>query len=96
MKRHNDQPLKDVLREMVEAYRLKPKLHQTKVRSMWEDLMGPSISRYTRDLYLRRKKLYVNLNSAPLRQELSLGKEKIRKIFNEALGEDYIEEVIIR
>jgi hypothetical protein len=31
-----------------------------------------------------------------LRQELSYGKEKIQKILNEELGEEYITEVIIR
>ena len=43
-----------------------------------------------------RKKLYITVDSAPLRQELSYGREKIKKVMNEELGEDYIEEVIIR
>lgn len=80
---------------MVDHYRLKSKLNQARIRSHWEKLMGPSIMRYTREIKMGRKKLYIYMDSAPLRQELSMGKEKIRKMLNEALGEEYIEEVII-
>lgn len=81
---------------MVDTYKLRSKLNQAKIKSMWVDLMGPSINRYTTDVKIRAKKLYVTIQSATLRQELSMGKEKIRKLINEELGEEYIQEVIIR
>ncbi len=96
MKRHNDQHLKDVLKEMVEKYRLHSKLNQTKIKALWEELMGPSIARHTTDIKIRAKKLYVNINSSSLKQELSMGRDKIKKIINEELGEEYIQDVIIR
>lgn len=95
MKRHNDQKINEVLREMANSKKLKPKLHQTKIKMLWEELMGPSISKYTNGISLRRNKLYVTIESGPLKQELSYGKEKLKKIMNEALGEEYIEEVVI-
>ena len=96
MKKHNDQKINEVLKDMVSAYRLKPKLHQTKIRSLWAQLMGPSIDNYTKHLSLRKNKLFITISSAPLKQELSYGKEKIKALLNEELGEDYIEDVIIR
>ncbi len=95
MKRHNDQKIGEALKDMLNKYRLNSKLNQTRVKSHWEKLMGPSISRYTKDIVIRRKKLFVTLESSPLKQELSLGKEKIRKLINEELGEDFIKEVVI-
>ena len=95
MKRHNDQKLGEVLKEMMNSKKLKPKLNQVKVKSLWETMMGPSINKYTRQLSLKRNKLYVSIDSAPLKQELSYGKEKIKKMLNEELGEEYIKEVII-
>jgi predicted nucleic acid-binding Zn ribbon protein len=94
--RQNDQPIKDILKLFVEKYRLKAKLHQTKLDELWGKLMGPTIAGYTRELRMRGKKLYVTVDSAPLRQELSMGKEKLRNLLNEALGEEYIKDVIIR
>jgi len=92
----NQVSLKEALKEMLEVYRLKAKLNQTKINAVWTKLMGSSINKYTRDIKLRRNKLYITIESASLRQELSFGKEKIVKIINEELGENYIEEVIIR
>ncbi len=92
----NQVSLKDALKEMLEVYRLKAKLNQTKINAVWIKLMGTSINKYTREIKLRRNKLYITIESASLRQELSFGKEKIIKIINEELGENYIEDVIIR
>ena len=92
----NQVSLKEALKEMLEVYRLKAKLNQTKINAVWSKLMGSSINKYTREIKLRRNKLYITIESASLRQELSYGKDKIIKIINEELGENYIEEVSIR
>jgi len=81
---------------MIEHYRLRPKLHQTKIRALWGQVMGAGIAGYTTGIRLQGRKLFISISSAPLRQELSFGKDKIKKILNEELGEAYIEEVIIR
>jgi len=96
MKRHNDRPIKDALKNMVDAYRLKPKLNQKKIEVIWAEAMGVGISRYTKEVKLRKDKLFLTIDSAPLRQELSYGKEKIIKILNEELGEEVIKNVVIR
>ena len=96
MKNTNEQSLKQVLKDMVETYRLKARLNQTKIQKLWEKLMGKSIAGYTRDIKVRRNKLYLTIDSGPLKQELSFGKEKITKLLNDELGEDYIDDVIIQ
>ena len=96
MQEKNDQPIKKVLLEWVQKNRMKGKLTQVKIKRLWESMMGPSIASYTKDILIRKHKMYITIISAPLKQELSYGKEKIRKMINEELGEDYIQEVIIR
>ena len=96
MKKHNDQRLNDILKDMVSSYRLKPKLHQTKIRSLWSELMGPGIDKYTKNISLRKNTLYITIDSAPLKQELHYGREKIQSLLNEELGEAYIRDVVIR
>jgi len=81
---------------MLEQYRLKGKLNQSRIRNQWERMMGPSIASYTRDIKLYRGKLFITIESAALRQELSYGKEKIKRNLNEELGEEAIREVVIR
>ena len=38
----------------------------------WRDVLGEGVSKYTRDVYLSRKVLYVHLSSAVLRAELMM------------------------
>ncbi|MFK8101414.1 MAG: DUF721 domain-containing protein [Saprospiraceae bacterium] len=96
MKRHNDQIIGDILKEWANRKRFKSKINQVKIKEMWAELMGASVAKHTLDIALRQNKLFIELDSSPLRQELSYGKEKIIKILNEAIGEALIEKVIIR
>ena len=95
-KQHNEMTLKEALKAMIEHYRLKGKLNQNRIKSLWAQMMGPSIAGYTKEIRLHRNKLYLTIESASLRQELTYGKDKIRKMLNEELGEEYIQEVVIR
>jgi predicted nucleic acid-binding Zn ribbon protein len=96
MKRHNDQKINEVLGDMIKDLRLKPKLNQTKIKEVWAEMMGPQIDRYTKKITVQNTKVVVTIESSPLRQELSYGKDKILKNLNEALGEAYLTEIVIR
>lgn len=96
MRNANEQSLKQVLKDMVETYRIKARLNQNKIQRIWEKLMGTSIARYTKEIKLRRNKLYLTIESASLKQELSYGKDQIIQLINNELGENCVDEVIIR
>ena len=95
MKRQNDQTLADILKAFVNQKKVKPKIYQKKIEEIWAFHMGKSINQYTTSLKLRKDILFVTLNSAPLKKELSMGKEKIRSLINEELGEEFLKEVKI-
>jgi len=96
LKKYNDQPIAEVLKELMVKNNWKSKIYQTKVKEIWVLKMGPSISSYTREIKLRGKKLFISISSAPLRQELAYSKTKIINLINEGLGEEYVLDVIIR
>ena len=86
----------DLATKLISKPLMDSRLTQTKIISLWTSIMGPTISRYTRDIKVTRKgKLLLTIESASLRQELSMGKDKIKKVLNEELGEEYIKEVVI-
>ena len=66
------------------------------MRQLWPSLMGENIDRYTEKIIVRNKTLIVSLSSAPLREELTYGKEKIVKMINKELGKKLIEKIIFR
>jgi hypothetical protein len=66
------------------------------VKSLWEQLMGKTISTYTANLSVRKNVLYLTILSAPLKHELTFAREKIKTLLNEELGEEFIKDVVIR
>lgn len=96
MKKTNDEPIKDILKQFVNDYKHKPKMNKAKIVGMWEEIMGKTIAGYTRELQVHQGKLYIYIDSSSLRQELSFSKEKIKQLVNEELKEEFIREVIIR
>lgn len=91
----NDAKLGDVIKSLVGAYGLSHKLYEAQIKAEWDVIMGPTIAKYTDKISLRKKTLYLQINSASLKQELLYGKEKIMKAVNEHIGKDYIEHLVI-
>ena len=77
-------------------YDIKAILDEKKLIESWEEVMGKMIAKHTKDIVIRNKQLIVTLDSAALRNELSLAKTKIVKILNEKAGKVVITEVILR
>lgn len=92
----NQTTLKEALHAMINYYKLKGGLNQTKVEGLWGKVMGPSIAKHTNHIKLVKGKLFIDLNSASLKQELSYGKDKIKKILNEELGSEVVEKIFIK
>lgn len=94
-KRKSDvSPLKDAIEEMLKAYKINGKINETKVIDSWEKLMGKPIAARTTDLKFKYKKLYVTLNSAPLRQELAMSKSKMIELLNKEFSEKVVEDIV--
>lgn len=89
----NNQSLRQVIEELIEAYRLSDKLNQARVISLWDNVVGKMIARDTTHLYIKHKTLYVKLNSPALREELGYAKSKLIKSLNKAAGAEVIEDI---
>lgn len=96
MRQKNDYTLAEALQLMLQEYHLGTQLNEMRVKSLWAELMGKTISAYTAQIAVRKGVLYLQILSAPLKHELSFAKDKIRALLNERLGEEFIKEVVIR
>ncbi len=96
-KRHQEhQTLSEVLKNFVSDNKLEKGLDKVAVRDVWENIMGPAITKYTQNIKLERDTLFVQLTSSVLREELSYGKQKIIDNLNEALGKELIKKLVLR
>jgi predicted nucleic acid-binding Zn ribbon protein len=86
----------DAIRQFLQQSRLKGSIQALQIEEVWEKVMGKTISRYTDNLKVINKTLFITTSVGPLKQELLYQKEKIKLRVNEALGERVIEEVVIQ
>ncbi len=86
----------DAIRQYLNASRIKGGIQALQVNDVWEKVMGKTIARYTENLKVINRTLFITTSVAPLKQELMFQKEKIKLRVNEALGEKVIDEVVIQ
>ncbi|MBX7202315.1 MAG: DUF721 domain-containing protein [Bacteroidia bacterium] len=92
-RKSNDQPLADVIDHLLHQYGLSAKYREFKLLQSWAELMGPMVAKRTDEVYIRDGVLFVKLNSASLRNELSYNRSKMVELLNEAAGKQIIHDI---
>ncbi len=95
MRRSNDQKLGDVIKELLDQYKLNDKINSVDIINSWESVVGKVINKHTKNLYIKKKVLFVKLDSPALKNELLYERTKIKDSLNEAVGMEVIDEVIL-
>jgi len=96
MARSNEQPLKAVIETMLESYKLSDKLNEVDIIQSWNKIMGNVIAKHTTNLYITNKILFISVDSAALREELSYAKSKIIKMLTKEYKKPVIIDIVFR
>jgi hypothetical protein len=88
--------ISEAMQQFLNGSRIKGDIQALQIEDLWEEIMGKTIARYTDKLQIIGDKLIITTNVAPLKNELSYQREKIRQRVNEAMKQKLINEVIIR
>lgn len=96
MKRSQAQPLKDVLRAYVKAKGWNRNMVEGNIKNNWKQIMGPTIAAKTSNIYLKENTVFIYLNSSVLRNELMMMQDQIVERLNEAIGEELVQQVVLR
>jgi predicted nucleic acid-binding Zn ribbon protein len=93
VKKTNEILLKDAISAFLKENNLESKLNETRIISSWEEVVGKLISRHTNQMYIKARTLFVRVDSAALREELSYQGSKLVKKLNQAADVDAIDEI---
>ncbi len=93
MRRTNTQPLSEVLKEYIKSNRIERKLKEMDAVQSWESLLGKTIARYTRNISVVNKVLYVEISSSVVKNELIMMREEICRKINENAGDEIIHRI---
>lgn len=86
----------EALNLLLEKSHWKPKVAEVRMKDEWETIVGKTIAKYTRSLYIRDKILTITTDIAPLKQELLLAREQLMMRINEYFKEEVVTEIIIK
>ncbi|NCA86694.1 MAG: DUF721 domain-containing protein [Clostridia bacterium] len=88
--------LGDAIRIVLNEYRLEQKFNEAGLINSWQQVVGTMIARHTVQLRVSRRTLFVKVDSASLRNELTYAREKIKTALNKEAGSDVIDEIVFK
>lgn len=96
MRKKNTELLSDVIRQVLKLNKLDKPLNEKHLIEAWPKVLGQNIMKYTTDLIIKNKILYVSLNSSVLRHDLFVSKEDILISLNKEVGSKVIIDIVFR
>jgi predicted nucleic acid-binding Zn ribbon protein len=95
-RKSNQQTLGEVIQDFLRESGWQQKLDEVKIITEWDKVLGPTLAKYTEEVFINNKQLHIRLKSATLRQELSYQKSELVKQLNDAVGKEVITDVILK
>ncbi len=86
----------DAMKAFLNKSNLKNGVRAVQIETVWTELMGKTIARYTDKIQIINSTLFITTAVGPLKHELLFQKDTIVQRVNEALGEKVIKEVVIQ
>ena len=90
----NEYTLKQAIEALIAQFKIEERLSETNVLNDWEKIVGKMIARHTKNLYIKKRILYVEFDNAALRNELSYAKTRLIAAINKSLKTNAIDEII--
>ncbi|HOI27323.1 MAG TPA: DUF721 domain-containing protein [Paludibacteraceae bacterium] len=94
MQRQNIQSLGAILKQVLKEQHLDTKLYEMQLIDAWYKTLGSTVKKYTTNIYVNDKKLFVKLNSSVLKNDLMMSRSALVSALNNKIGVTVINEII--
>jgi predicted nucleic acid-binding Zn ribbon protein len=88
--------MQEAIQKMLEESHWKYRYQVTKLKQDWEELMGKTVAKHTKELKLKDGVLFIFSDVAALKNELSYNKHLLIAKLNQHFGETFIKEIVVR
>ena len=85
--------LDDILQRFLREEGLETPLLQKRLIDAWDKIVGPNVTRYIGEKYIKNQVLFVKINNPALRQDLSMMRSQLIKRLNDTVGTSIISDV---
>lgn len=95
--RYNDtRPVSAIVKDVLVNIGCLERFQGAKAKEKWVELAGPAVNSVTRNVFVHKGALYVELNSSAWRHELHMKRKSWCNKLNQALRKPVIREIIFR
>ena len=96
MRRSKTQKIEELVKIILKEQGLDVKLKELELIKTWEKVIGKNVSNATTNLYVKNRKLFVEVRSSIVRNELMLIKTGLIQALNKEVGEKIIDDIVVR
>jgi predicted nucleic acid-binding Zn ribbon protein len=80
---------------LVDAFGMREKMDELDITTAWDKVVGPMVARHTVAVRLNKGRLFVKVDSAPLRQELTYMRDALKEVLNKRADRAVVQEIIL-
>lgn len=96
MERKEVKKIGTLVDEFVKTHRLEEGLAEYRLKKSWKKLLGTGISRKTKSLVIKNRRLIVTIQSSVIRNELMMMKDTLIPRLNAEAGHDVIDDIVFK
>ena len=93
-KKDEFQSVGQAIRDMLNRYKIANKYDEATIIDSWERIVGKPIAKRTRKIFIKNKVLFVEFDSPTMRNDFSLHKQEVLKVFNKEFGDGVITDIV--
>ena len=93
MSEDSTKSFKQAFGQYLKDQKLEQQFNEKRLIHSWREIMGEPIANRTTNIFIKEGVMVVKLNSAPLKQELNMAKDKVLELFERKLGSQVVKEV---
>lgn len=96
MRRSETLNISEIISSLLKQQGLEDKLYENRLLNSWEELLGKSISKATRHMYIKDRVLFVLISSSVVKHEVMMIRDDLVKRLNEKAGKKVIDKIVLR
>ncbi|MDX2301853.1 MAG: DUF721 domain-containing protein [Microscillaceae bacterium] len=94
LRNNESNPVSRIVKELIEHYHLQDRFDELQIMEAWNEVLGNTVARRTKKIYIQDHILFAKLESASLKQELLMAKSRILTDLNKIVGKEVLLDLI--
>ena len=96
MKKTESERVDGVIMQYLREFGLETPLNEHRLIQAWDTVLGPAVSKYTKELRIYNQVLFVTVSSAAIRNELMMRRTELVSRLNSHVGAQVITQIVLR